>query len=678
MLPSTAQDRFEIRGRLGSGSFGVVYDAFDHYRDRDVALKVLERASADGVARFKREFRNLAEVRHPNLASLYELIVLGEQWILTMELIRGRELLEHLAAAELQHSFVELRKPTQPQADLDQTLKLRRHRKRGVSLVYIEHIRDTFRQLAVAIAVLHAHGIVHRDIKPSNIMITAEGRVVLLDFGLAVGTAADDSLDRQTVAGTPGYMPPEQISASPPSPANDWYSFGVLLFQALTGRMPFVAPTALDVMQLQIHGEPARAVDAIPPVPHDLASLADDCITRDPLSRPSDAEILHRLGIRQFDPIRLARKHPRRARLIGRGREVRALQTLIASAQRGGPRVILLHGSPGSGKSALLDQLLDQIRSETNTLIISGHCEAWESVRFNAIDSLVDSLARQLRRDRIPEVDATLSRSVAAAQLFPALSLGASFEVGEERIVLPPKGERLTARAISELRSILRAVAGDRPSLMVLDDAQWGDYQSGQMMLQLLEAPNVVALLSYRSQDWQTSLLLQTIIGSGISTREFLLKELSRSTTARIVKSFTGRGSQRLANAVFRQTRGNAAMIDMAVDVILRGANDTDALLARAAAIRLRRLSAPARQLFQFLLAHHGPVDDALAAKALELFESDEPLRTLRRERLIRVRKTGDLQEIDIYHPAIRDALTAKVRAKTRRRRRQARAVTAG
>src|SRR5437016_14622005 len=111
MLPASAQERFEIVDRLGSGSFGVVYEAFDRFRNRSVALKVLERASADSVARFKREFRTLAEVRHPNLASLYELLKIGDLWILTMELIRGTELLEHLAAAELQHSFLELRTP---------------------------------------------------------------------------------------------------------------------------------------------------------------------------------------------------------------------------------------------------------------------------------------------------------------------------------------------------------------------------------------------------------------------------------------------------------------------------------------------------------------------------------------------------------------------------------------
>ena len=657
MLPAPGQERFEIIDRLGSGSFGVVYEAFDRYRNRTLAMKVLERASAESVARFKREFRTLAEVRHENLASLYELLRIGDQWILTMELIRGTELLEHLAAAELQHSFVELRTPTQPVADLDQTLKLVKHSS-GVSPVYMEHVGEAFRQLAVAITVLHAHGIVHRDIKPSNIMITAEGRVVLLDFGLAVAIAADDSLDRKTVVGTPGYMSPEQISASPPSPASDWYGFGVLLYQALTGRKPFVGATPLDVMHMQLHGEPAHAVDSVPRAQHDLALLADECIRRDPGARPSDAAVLHRLGIREFHPVRVNRRRVRRRTLVGRGRELRALQRAIAAAERGGPRVILLHGSPGSGKSALLDLLLDQIRSEGNTMVISGHCEAWESVRFNAIDSVVDSLARELRRQPRSEVDAILGRSVAVSQLFPALVPSDPAGIGEEIVSMPPKGQRLISRAIADLRGILTATAGDRTALIVIDDAQWGDYQSAQMLLRLLEATNVIALLSYRTEDRQTSLLLQALLGSGIPAREVPLRELSRPMSRQMLKSITGRTGAHAADTVYRQTGGNPAMIEIVAEALMGGAKESRSLLARAVTLRLGRLSASASHLFHFLLARNEPIDDALVAKALELFETDEPLRALRHERLVRVRKTGDLQEIDVYHPRMREVLS--------------------
>jgi len=107
---------------------------------------------------------------------------------------------------------------------------------------------------------------------------------------------------------------------------------------------------------------------------------------------------------------------------------------------------------------------------------------------------------------------------------------------------------------------------------------------------------------------------------------------------------------------VYQQTLGNPALVEMVADALAEDA-DNGGLLARAIAFRLRRLSAASRKLFHFLLKHEGPIGDAQAAEALELFESDEPLRALRGERLLRVRKTGDLQEIDVYHPRMREVL---------------------
>ena len=106
-------------------------------------------------------------------------------------------------------------------------------------------------------------------------MITAEGRVVLLEFGLVVEIARDDSIDRRTVVGTPGYMAPEQIRASTPTAASDWYGFGVLLYQALTGQMPFAAPTPLAVMEMQVHSDPPSSAAGFQGAPHDLASLGE-------------------------------------------------------------------------------------------------------------------------------------------------------------------------------------------------------------------------------------------------------------------------------------------------------------------------------------------------------------------------------------------------------------------
>src|SRR3989441_3080373 len=276
-------DRFEIRGQLGAGSFGIVYEAFDRHRNREVAIKLLERAAPDTLARFKREFRSLAELRHPNLASLYELLVVDERWLFTMELVRGADLLEHLAVSELQHCFLdESLTPTIRIRDALLIDKRSDDPSHSLSSIYLAHVRDCFRQLAIAVAALHAHGVVHRDLKPSNIMITPEGRVVLLDFGLAIQVDTDDTVDRRSIVGTPGYLSPEQIQGSASTAAADWYSFGVLLFQALTGNVPFTGGTPMEIVESQLRADQISPAVMVKGVSDDLDSLCRDLLNPAP------------------------------------------------------------------------------------------------------------------------------------------------------------------------------------------------------------------------------------------------------------------------------------------------------------------------------------------------------------------------------------------------------------
>jgi hypothetical protein len=415
--------------------------------------------------------------------------------------------------------------------------------------------------------------------------------------------------------------------------------------------MPFSAATSLDVMELQIHSEPPSVADVFAGAPDDLTSLADQCIRRDPLDRPYDSEILRRLGIDKPDLGRKEeRTRSRRQHLIGRAHEVKTLQSWIGD---GNSSVISLHGSSGTGKTAVLDAVLDRVRAERNALIVGGACQAWESVPFNAIDVIVDSLARALRHDRPPAVDDVMRSAVAVTQLFPVLLPVRSGDGGDETIVMPATGEKLIARAAAELRSLLLAAAGDRPLLLVLDNAQWGDYQSAEVLLRLLD-PRLQLILCYQSEDRRTSLLLQALAGRGLPMREFQVEELSRWATASIVKRATGRTAANLIDRIYSATGGNPALLEMAIESLGSKSARDPALLAWALAGRLQHLSAAAHRLFGWLLSSETTVREEVAADALELFEIDEPLRSLRSARLIRVRKTGDLRGIDIYHPKMR------------------------
>ena len=198
-MPPSPGDRlgsYEIIGPLGKGGMGEVYRARDAKLNRDVAIKVLPAAlatDADYLSRFQREAQALAALHHPNIATIFGL----EQNAIVMELVEGATLRGPLPLAE--------------------ALPLAR-------------------QIAEALEAAHDKGIIHRDLKPGNIIVTPDGVVKVLDFGLAKAIDGDATLTMGIIMGTPGYMSPEQAAGKPVDRRADIWSFGVVLFELLTGK----------------------------------------------------------------------------------------------------------------------------------------------------------------------------------------------------------------------------------------------------------------------------------------------------------------------------------------------------------------------------------------------------------------------------------------------------------
>ena len=178
-FPETA--RFKYVDRLGAGTFGVVYQVFDRDRNSVVALKKLQRFSPDQLLRFKREFRSLVDLVHPNLVQLYEFFGEYQQWFFTMELVQGVDF----------HSYA----------------------RPGGVLAGWQRLRDALYQLAAGVQALHSFGYLHRDLKPSNVLVTEAGRVVILDFGLVKEFESEFIEQSLALIGSPGYMAPEQAAA---------------------------------------------------------------------------------------------------------------------------------------------------------------------------------------------------------------------------------------------------------------------------------------------------------------------------------------------------------------------------------------------------------------------------------------------------------------------------------
>ncbi len=445
-----ALSRYEVRRELGRGGTGVVYEAYDAKNDSVVALKTIEASNAESLYRLKQEFRALADVQHRNLVRFGELACEGGQWFFTMELVRGTDFVDYVRAgpddpsARFADSGVMMSAPTirtpgrEPPLDAgtspDSVSGLRVSPpsdgwKTYGTRVREQRLRSSLVQLVDALCAIHDAGRVHRDVKPSNVLVSAEGRVVVLDFGLvSMAAGLAPSSDEAWIVGTPGYMAPEQIQTSAVGPAADWYAVGVMLFFALTGSLPFDGPSA-DVLEAKLLREAPAPLSIAPGLPPDLCALAADLLRIDPAERPRSDEIRARLGGK------VARASASEGSqeggsspFVGRAEELRLLGLALdeVSAARVA-RLVVIEGEPGIGKSSLVRKFL-RARGERAT-ILAGRCYEQEDVPFKGVDGIVDALSEHLLALPGDEVEGLVGGGVRyLTALFPVLTRVPSVE----------------------------------------------------------------------------------------------------------------------------------------------------------------------------------------------------------------------------------------------------------
>jgi len=262
--PGSHIGQFRIERELGRGGAGVVYLAHDTKLDRSVAIKSLPvelMENPKARSRFSREARLLASLNHPNIATIYEELEEAEGvGYLILEYVPGQTLDERIAKTEI---------------NLEEALT--------IAL-----------QIAEAVAAAHEHDVIHRDLKPGNIKITPQGKVKVLDFGLAKAVGGQE-VDQQTttitqpgcVIGTPAYMSPEQARGKPADKRSDIWSFGCVLFEMLSGRVPFEGQTVSDMLANVLQGEPDW--QALPQTtPTNIGVLLRRCLEKDPRRRLHD------------------------------------------------------------------------------------------------------------------------------------------------------------------------------------------------------------------------------------------------------------------------------------------------------------------------------------------------------------------------------------------------------
>jgi tetratricopeptide (TPR) repeat protein len=645
---------YEIQEELGRGGMGIVYRAYHRQRDQVVALKTLQGIDAGALYRFKQEFRTLAGVTHPNLVRLYDLISDGRSWFFTMEFVPGTDFLSYVRSVDPQGSFHEGR------------------------------LRESLRQLAEGIVALHEAGKLHRDIKPRNVLVTPEGRVVLLDFGLAA-ELDQGGLHQSTeyhLLGTLAYMSPEQAAAGAISTASDWYNLGAMLYETLTGRFPFVG-NALEVLRAKQHDSvtpPSQVAAGIPP---DLDRLCVALLQRDPRDRPSGPEVLRQLGRASPETIRpgpILAEPACGQLLVGREPHLAALEDAFATVRRGKPVMLCMHGRSGVGKSALVQHFLNQIQQQEGVVVLSGRCYEHELVPYKAMDSLIDSLSRYLRRLPLHEAESLLPRGVLPlVRVFPVLLRADAIAAASKRALEVPDPQELRRRAFTALRELLARLGDRRPLVLAIDDLQWGDVDSATLLAELLRPPEPPVFLflgCYRSEDAEKSPFLRTLAqfqdksDGSLDRRQLSLEALSPADARRLVMKLLeeqGEAALEQAETIERESGGNPFFVHELVQYLKTGSGLGECVQGpNALALdevlwdRVSRLPEEARRLLGVVAVAGQPLGIDLLCQAADLGAKGRDMSAvLQASRFIRSTSLGERDEIETYHDRIRETVTA-------------------
>lgn len=533
------EERYRILDVLGTGNFGVVYRVYDKQWSEQVALKTTRENTPEQKQWLKEEYRIQSDIVHPVLVPPDELRTEGERSYFTMKLVEAAVPFNRYFnfAGQLSGS------------------------KKSIS---IEGFCRAALELTEALQTIHSHNRCHGDIKPENVLVTDNGHVALLDFGLMRST--NDSLsygsDSTGLMGTPDYLAPEYYEGMAADADSDWYALGLMLYESLAGK-PAFSGDALEVLIAKQMAAPSIA-EKIPGLAPPLARLIDSMIDPVRENRPLESEIVvvlreHASCNSNIDELGDNVWESNLAHLedgfIARDAELDVLNNTFAETTSGAFRLLEITGPSGIGKTALVRNFLETIQASDAAVIFRAKCLPQESIPYKAFDGIIDGLINyllDLDPSRVQEMFSAESFS-AAAILFPDLNRLDIFRQLETGSDLAGDPRALRAAGFDSLRQLFCKIAETDRLVFWVDDSQWADSDSAALLESVFghaEAAAALLLMTRRPDRELTENVMAEAVGkiSAECISQIDLQPLTATSSESLVKSIisdsnTGDGS---------------------------------------------------------------------------------------------------------------------------------------
>jgi len=517
---------------------GTVYKGVDEVNHRQAAIKILppEQASdPERLKRFLREARAVASLDHPHIIRLYEAGEAEGFYFIALEYLSGKTLQELLKRAPL------------PQ----------------------EQILFFLRQICAALEHAHENGIVHRDLKPSNIMIDEAGKVKVMDFGLARMADLSALTKSGDLVGTVSYISPEQARGERVDARADLYSLGAILYEMLTGKVPFEGETPVNVIYRHLNEEAVPPRRLNPKVWPSLESITLRLLRKDPGQRFQSARELAQVveRCREEGDSSLEFEEPEspiefRPRLVGREKEMAELRGYLEEAIRSRGGLVLIGGEAGVGKTRLVEELQTSAKSR-NVNCLRGSCLYQDAP--NPYLPFVEILETYLeRRETVVsgftlqgEIDRLVSR---LANLLPYAG-----PEPEEGLTL--KGKEAQTQMFEAVTQLIITISKLRPLFLLLDDLQWASTTTLQLLHYLtrnIQRSRIVVASTYRSEEVQAKeghplLEMRRRLSREGLLREIHLARLTRDDLWQMLGDLFPEGGpgEEFLTWLFDQTEGN-------------------------------------------------------------------------------------------------------------------------